>query len=63
MNNPFLSLVSVPALLVAVLVSLFWVARDAAKRKRNVAWVVLLCFLTWPIGFLIWRSVRPPPPI
>lgn len=49
------------ALMLAVVLSLTWVARDAKMRKRNPAFVVILCFITWPLGFLFWRVVRPPP--
>lgn len=44
-----------------VALSLFWVGRDAKGRGRSALRIVLLCFLTWPLGFAIWRGIRPPP--
>lgn len=50
-------------LALAVAASLGWVARDAARRGRSAAWIALVCLATWPLGLLVWRAVRPPPPI
>ena len=44
-----------------LILSLMWVARDARKRKKGFA-VVLMCFLTFPFGILIWLLLRPGPP-
>jgi hypothetical protein len=44
-------------------VSLAWVGHDAKQRGRNPRQIVILCFISWPVGFLIWRSLRPPPAI
>jgi hypothetical protein len=46
--------------LVAIVVSLAWVGWDAKQRNRSAAMIVLLCLITWPLGFLFWRIVRPP---
>jgi ABC-type uncharacterized transport system permease subunit len=62
MNEAF-AFLSLGLLSFAVVGSLLWVARDAAKRGRSAVWITFLCFATWPLGFLIWRGVRPPPPI
>jgi hypothetical protein len=43
--------------------SLAWVGDDAKQRGRNPRQIVILCLITWPLGFLIWRSLRPPPAI
>lgn len=47
-------------LAVSIMFSLAWVARDARLRRRSALWVTVLCAFTWPLGFLIWREVRPP---
>lgn len=62
MNNPvFTTAVFLVAITIAV--SLLWVARDAAQRGRSPVWIALLCLATWPLGFLLWRGLRPPPPL
>jgi hypothetical protein len=63
MNELFLPMGSASVLLLALAASLSWVAWDAKRRGRSAVRIVLLCFITWPLGFFIWRSVRPPPPI
>jgi hypothetical protein len=45
---------------IMVVTSLIWVGLDAKQRGRNPLWIGLLCFLTWPFGFLVWHGVRPP---
>lgn len=51
------------ALVLPVLIgSLIWVGFDAKRRGRKSSRIVLWCLITWPLGFLIWRSLRPPPP-
>lgn len=44
-----------------MIISLMWVARDARKRRKGFV-VVLLCFITFPFGILIWLLLRPTPP-
>jgi TctA family transporter len=56
-------IIAVVLLAVAVVVSLVWVGRDAQRTGRSSLRIVLLCFLTWPLGFVVWRGIRPPPPI
>ena len=53
-------LFSISALLLLMAISFIWVGRDAARRKRSSVLMVALCLLTWPLGFLFWRVVRPP---
>jgi hypothetical protein len=48
----------VVTLTAAMIASLCWVARDARKRKSGFS-VVILCFLTWPFGILVWLLLRP----
>jgi FtsH-binding integral membrane protein len=60
MNEIYLAAVII-ALAAAMIVSLMWVARDARKRKKGFA-VVLLCLFTFPIGILIWLLLRPSVP-
>jgi len=50
-------------LALALVASLAWVWLDAKRRGRSPLVVAVLCLLTWPIGLLLWRTVRPPPPI
>lgn len=57
---PLVASLFLSGLMVATLV---WAGCDAARRGRSVVWIVALCFLTWPVGFLIWRGIRPPPPL
>jgi hypothetical protein len=63
MKELLLPTISSAALLLALVVSLLWVAGDAKRRGRSSVRVVLLCLVTWPLGFFIWRGVRPPPSI
>jgi hypothetical protein len=63
MNETFLSTIMAAALVVALVASLAWVGHDAKTRGRSPLRIVLLCFITWPLGFVIWRGVRPPPVI
>ena len=60
MNETFLPALSAAVLLGALVLSLVWVGRDAQTRGRSALRIVALCFITWPLGFIIWRGVRPP---
>ena len=60
MPDVFLILLLV-TLTVVFITSLVWVGRDARNRGRSSWWIGFLCLFTWPLGFLIWRAVRPPP--
>ena len=42
----------------AMIVSLKWVAREARKRRSSFS-IVILCFLAWPFGILVWLLARP----
>ena len=61
MNDTLLPTLGAALLLVTFVASLAWVGHDAHARGRSAARVVALCLITWPLGFLIWRGVRPPP--
>ena len=61
MNVTLLPTLCAALLLVTLVVSLAWVGRDAKARGRSALRIVALCFITWPLGFIIWRGVRPPP--
>ncbi len=61
MNTPILPLIVCAALALAIVISLLWVARDARRRGRSSIRIALLCLIFWPLGFLIWCGVRPPP--
>jgi hypothetical protein len=61
MNETMFPIVAATAVFVALVASLAWVGRDAKIRGRSPLRIVLLCFITWPLGFIIWRGVRPLP--
>jgi hypothetical protein len=61
--NPTLQIICLVMLGLVAMVSLAWVAMDAKARGRNPVTIVLLCLLTWPLGFFFWRGIRPPSPI
>jgi hypothetical protein len=63
MKENLFPIAATATLLVALLLSLAWVGHDAKIRGRSPLRIMLLCFITWPLGFLIWRGVRPPPPL
>jgi hypothetical protein len=64
MSEAFQSSIMITAALLTIIVaSLVWVGRDAKRRGRSSMRIVVLCLITWPLGFLIWRGLRPPPPI
>jgi hypothetical protein len=60
MQETTLPIFALALLLLVLAGSLMWVARDAKLRGRRSFRIVLLCFITWPLGFLIWRALRPP---
>ena len=60
MIGPF-EIAVIIVLVIAMALSLAWVARDATRRQRSPWLVALLCLITWPLGLLFWRMVRPPP--
>jgi hypothetical protein len=37
------------------------IAKDARRRGKNPALVVLLCLLSFPLGWIVWLIFRPPP--
>jgi Na+/H+-dicarboxylate symporter len=38
-----------------------WVYKDAEKRgKSGILWLLIVWFVAFPIGFIIWLAVRPP---
>lgn len=63
MNPPPIQILAFVVLVITILLSSLWVALDAKRRGRSGLVVVFLCLLTWPLGYLFWRAVRPPAPI
>lgn len=50
------------ALLVAYIVALVWVYRDADVRNMNpIVWLLIALFVPFPIGFIIYLVVRTNP--
>jgi hypothetical protein len=58
--NPALQITFGAVIVIFSIVGFVWVARDASERGRSPIIWSLLCLLMWPLGFLIWRIVRPP---
>jgi hypothetical protein len=46
---------------IGAILSLVWVARDTRERGRSPLGWLLLCLITWPLGLVFWRIIRPPP--
>ena len=45
--------------LVLYIVSIVWVYRDAERRgKSGIVVALLVAFISWPIGLLVWLLVR-----
>ena len=59
--NQGTSMMAVVVLAALVVISLAWVGCDARRRGRSALRIMLLCLITWPLGFVVWRGVRPPP--
>ncbi len=59
--NQTIEIAGLAAVLIVIVASLVWVGRDASRRNRSPTWIVLLCLAFWPLGFILWRMVRPPP--
>lgn len=63
MNNPALGAIEVVLILTVVLLwlwSVIWAARDARRRGKSGFLVALLViFLAWPLGLLVWLILRP----
>lgn len=58
--NATLALLCFAAVAAVMTWSLIWVGRDAARRGRSAVRITLWCLILWPLGFLIWRGLRPP---
>lgn len=40
--------------------SIVWAYRDAEKRRRSgILIAIMVAFLAWPIGLIIWLVIRP----
>jgi hypothetical protein len=50
--------VALGILILATVLGFVWAARDARQSGRSPVIWVLLCLITWPVGFLIWPIVR-----
>ncbi len=48
-------------LLLAVVITIHVVARDARRRGKSALLVVLLCLVSFPLGMLLWLVFRPEP--
>jgi len=54
--------ISIAAFALAILaMTVIWVARDARRRGKSPALVVLLCVLSFPLGLVAWLVFRPDP--
>lgn len=48
-------------LLVFLIAYIRWIARDARSRGKSPLPVVLLAFISFPLGLLLWLVFRPDP--
>lgn len=47
-------------LLVLYVWSIIWAYRDAERRRRSgILIAVLVAFVAWPLGLIIWLFIRP----
>ena len=60
--NELTSVVGIVLSAAVMIVTLMWVARDARRRKKGFA-VVMLCLFTFPLGVLGWLLLRPSIPV
>jgi uncharacterized membrane protein YqjE len=47
--------------LVMIALTIRVIAKDARRRGKNPVLVVLLCLLSFPLGWIIWLIIRPEP--